>query len=260
MAEEKQNRTFLVSVVILAILFTAVIIWAVINKQPEGFADFEQGSGTDAAVEQFNPQADTEGSEPKLADIKVTRSWQPEGFTDLEQGSGADAAVEHFDLQADIEGSEPKLADVIAAARSWQPDYKNWYNKPAPDFALPDLAGKEHRLSDYRGKDVLIVFWATWCGPCIAEIPHLVALRNIVGEDKLAILAISNENPDLIKSFAADRNLNYTLLIDADSLPAPFNRVRSIPSSFFITPDGTVKLGTIGTLTLGEIKAILRAK
>jgi len=85
------------------------------------------------------------------------------------------------------------LEDVIRSASGWGPAYESWRGKEAPDFTLRDLDGKVHKLSDYRGKDVMLVFWATWCPPCMMEIPHLIALRNRVGADKLAILAITNE-------------------------------------------------------------------
>lgn len=152
------------------------------------------------------------------------------------------------------------LDSIIRSARTWGPVFTSWYGKKAPDFALKDTNGKEHKLSDYRGKDVLLVFWATWCGPCIMEIPHLIALRNLTGEDELAMLAISNENPALVKDFAAKKGLNYTVLHSTTALPPPYNQIRGIPSSFFIAPDGTIKLATSGTLSLGELRAILSAK
>ena len=87
--------------------------------------------------------------------------------------------------EVDAEPSvSPKLSlnDVIRVARTWQPAYTSWYGKTAPNFTLTDIAGKKHRLSDYHGKNVMIIFWATWCSPCIAELPHLIALRNTVSE------------------------------------------------------------------------------
>ena len=80
--------------------------------------------------------------------------------------------------------SKMALDDVIKGAVTWRPIYTSWYGKPAIDFTLTDIKGKEHKLSDYRGKNVMFVFWATWCGPCLMEIPHLIALRNIISEDK----------------------------------------------------------------------------
>ncbi len=160
---------------------------------------------------------------------------------------------------------KPSLNDVIKAARTWGPAYTSRYGKMAPDFTLTDIAGKQHRLSDYRGKDVILVFWATWCPPCRIEIPHLIELRKTVGEDKLAILAISNEKPDLLKGFVAKQRINYTILLDKGNMPKPFGvmriyRTTGIPGSFFIDPQGKIKLATSGLIPLDETKAILQAE
>jgi len=152
------------------------------------------------------------------------------------------------------------LNDVIKAAKTWGPAFTSWRGKPAPDFALTDMTGKEHKLSDYRGRDVLVILWATWCGPCRMEIPHLIELRKTVGQDNLAMLAISNENPELVKKFVDQAGINYTVLLDRGTMPGPYNAVRAIPSSFFIDPEGRIKLGTSGLVSLEEIKAILAAE
>jgi peroxiredoxin len=152
------------------------------------------------------------------------------------------------------------LQDIIEAARTWRASFQSWYGQPAPDFALTDLAGKEHKLSDFKGRNVLIVFWATWCGPCRIEIPHLIELRNTVSEGELAMLAISNEDPDLVRNFVAQAKINYTVLIDRGGLPAPYNAVNAIPSGFFIDRQGRIKLATTGLVSLEEIKAILNAE
>jgi len=152
------------------------------------------------------------------------------------------------------------LNDIIKAARTWRPGYQTWYGKPAPDFTLTDLAGKEHKLSDYKGKNVLIIFWATWCGPCRMEIPHLIELRKTVSEDDLAMLAISNESPALVRTFVEQAKMNYTILMDQGSLPGPYNTISAIPSGFFIDRQGKIKLATTGLVSLDEIKAILDAE
>lgn len=161
--------------------------------------------------------------------------------------------------------SKVLLYDVIKAARTWQPVYTSSYHKHAPDFTLTDITDKEHKLSDYRGRDVLLVFWATWCPPCRVEVPALIELRRTTSENKLAILAISNEKADVVGKFVADQMINYTVLLDKGNMPSPFGFMRiysttGVPCSFFIDPDGKIKLATAGLLPLRDIKAILQAE
>jgi len=152
-----------------------------------------------------------------------------------------------------------RLEDIIKAAKTWGPAFQNWYGKSTPDFALIDISGKVHRLSDYRGKNVLVIFWATWCGPCLREIPDLIELRKTVGRDDLAMLAITNENPNLVKRFVAKAKINYDILLDQGTLPMPYNSIKAIPSGFFIDAEGKIKLATVGMVSLKEIKMILQA-
>ncbi len=164
-------------------------------------------------------------------------------------------------LATEVEAArKTTLSDIIKAARTWRPGYQTWYGKPAPDFTLADLSGKEHKLSDYKGKNVLVIFWATWCGPCLREIPDLIELRKTVGEDDLAMLAISDESPALVKRFVDQAKMNYTILLDPGTVPAPYNTISAIPSSFFIDRQGKIKLATTGLVSLREIKAILDAE
>lgn len=123
-----------------------------------------------------------------------------------------------------------------------------------------DIIGKEHKLSDYRGKNIIIILWATWCLPCLREIPHLIELRETISEDKLAMLAVSDERPQRVKNFVPKAKINYTVLLNQGALPGPYNTIKAIPSSFFIDPQGKIKLATMGLISLDEIKAILQAE
>jgi peroxiredoxin len=95
--------------------------------------------------------------------------------------------------------------------------------------------------------------------------PHLMRLRNNLSEEELAILAISNEHPDIVKKVADQVGINYTVLLEKNNMPEPFGierifGVSGIPSAFYIEPDGKIKVATSGLTTLSEIKAIIKAE
>ncbi|MGD0784296.1 MAG: TlpA disulfide reductase family protein [Sedimentisphaerales bacterium] len=152
------------------------------------------------------------------------------------------------------------LEEIILNRNSWNPILTDFYGKQMPDFEVTDITGKTHRLSAYRGKNVVVVLWATWCVPCMEEVPQLVALRDIMSEDKLAMLAISNEPANVVKSMAGKKNMTYTVISYQGRLPAPFSNSRSIPTAFFIRPDGTLKIVTEGGAHLSEMKSIILAQ
>ena len=171
---------------------------------------------------------------------------------------GAFAVVSNQPVET--EAAETSLQDVIQARETWDVAFPDWSGKAAPDFLLEDIDGVEHRLSDYRGRNVLVVFWATWCPACNVEIPHLIDLRKEFGQDDLVILAVSNESAEKLKKFAADKGINYTVVPRGDeALPRPFSDVTSIPTNFFIDKEGNVKLAALGLVPLKDSRAILKA-
>jgi len=163
--------------------------------------------------------------------------------------------------------SSANLSDIVRSARGWRPIFTSWYGRPSPDFVLTDISGKNHKLSDYRGRNVMIILWATWCSPCLIEIPHLIELRKTVSEDKLAMLAVSYitlmplNTTEMVKKLVERRKINYTVFsIDTDAMPAPYSQIRGIPCSFFIDPQGKIKLAAEGLLMLDTTRAILQAE
>lgn len=153
------------------------------------------------------------------------------------------------------------LQKAIEEAKTWEPAFAQWRGKIAPDFTLTDIVGNVHKLSNYRGRNVAVIFWATWCGPCRLEVPELIELRKATPEDKLTILAISREDAALLKNFVAQNQVNYTVLSSSGaSLPSPYADVQSIPSAFFIDPEGKIRLATVGMLPQADIKKVLEAK
>ena len=152
------------------------------------------------------------------------------------------------------------LEYIAETPKTWDIAFASSFGKDAPDFSVDDIEGKTHKLSDYRGRNVVVVFWATWCPACNLEIPHLIELRNMFAEDKLAILAISNEEPEHLKNFAALKGINYTVTSLGDSpLPEPFANVSSIPTTFFIDPEGKITFAAVGVVSLADAKVIMNA-
>jgi peroxiredoxin len=158
---------------------------------------------------------------------------------------------------------EPKVSiqNIVKAANDrWTAAWQEWWDQPAPDFTLTDVAGQTHKLSDYRGKDVVVVFWTTWYGTCKKEAQQWKELRTALPQDKLAILAVSSEPAALVKKAAEELGINYTVLTSSGNLPAPFDKVETVPSSFFIGSDGRFKLGIKGMVPAGDAKAIVQAQ
>jgi peroxiredoxin len=120
-----------------------------------------------------------------------------------------------------------------------------WEGVTAPDFTVTTIDGATMTLSEWRGKRVVVNFWATWCPPCRKEIPHLVKLINDTSRDDLVILGISSEEAAAVESFAKKNQLNYPLA-SAPQLPAPFDDVRSIPTTFFIDRRGVIQNVVVG--------------
>jgi peroxiredoxin len=157
--------------------------------------------------------------------------------------------------------SKNTLDDIIKSAQSWGVVFKPWFGKTIPELTVTDINGQKHSLSSYRGKDVMVVFWATWCPPCKVEVPNLIELRKQIGEDELAIIAISNEDPGTLKAFVNDKGINYSVAsIAGTMLPSPFSDVSSIPTTFYIDRNGRIKLVAVGLVELDDTKAILEAE
>jgi peroxiredoxin len=185
---------------------------------------------------------------------------QPSGSAFEGTGSTAFHPADVHVHEADVSGEPKSMAQIISARRTWKPVWTNSYGQMAADLELKDIFGKTHKLSDYRGKNVLLIFWATWCPPCLTEIPHLIELRNRISEDELAMLAISDEGPTMLQRFAESKKLNYTVISSRGPFPAPFGGVRGIPAGFVIDKEGKIKLATEGLVSLTELLQILRAE
>jgi cytochrome c biogenesis protein CcmG/thiol:disulfide interchange protein DsbE len=126
----------------------------------------------------------------------------------------------------------------------------------APDFSLDTLDGKTMRLSDLRGKAVLLNFWATWCGPCKIEMPWFVDLQNQYGSQGLQIVGVAMDDGSKqdIAKFAQDMGVNYPILIGKESVGDEYGGVPALPESFLIARDGKIVDKIVGLRGKSEIE------
>lgn len=126
----------------------------------------------------------------------------------------------------------------------------------APDFTLKTLDGKAVSLSDYQGKKVFLNFWATWCKPCIDEMPDLETLQNKRGEE-VAVVAVnftsSEKSTDAVKNFAEKHQITFPILIDEKGMNARYE-ILTYPTTFLINESGIIKEIKLGSMTLKEME------
>ena len=121
-------------------------------------------------------------------------------------------------------------------------------NVPAPDFELLDTDGKTHRLTDYRGRPVIINFWTTWCPPCREELPSMNRAWKQIEKEDIAMLAINmGEDEDTIFVFSADYPTDFPILMDQSGDVIARWPVKGLPTTYVIAPDGTIAYRAIGS-------------
>ena len=125
------------------------------------------------------------------------------------------------------------------ALRDWRPYPAE--GEPAPDFALPGLDGTHWRLSELRGKAVLVNFWATWCGPCRKELPHLEKLHQRFSREGLVVLGVSDEKAAESRAFLEEHGITFPTLNDHAAEVFRRYRVTAIPTTLIIGPDGRLR-------------------
>jgi peroxiredoxin len=130
----------------------------------------------------------------------------------------------------------------------------------APDFSLESLDGKTMHLSDFRGKAVLLNFWATWCGPCKIEMPWFVDLQKQYGSQGLQIVgvAMDDASKEDIGKFAKDMGVNYPILIGKESVGDEYGGVPALPETFLIGRDGKIVDKIIGLKGKADIEEAIK--
>lgn len=150
------------------------------------------------------------------------------------------------------------LAPIGAAAQALIP----WAGGATPPLELGAIDGRRHSLAQYRGRVVLVNFWATWCAPCRAEMPSIERLRRSLEGEPFAVLAVNvSEDAAAVRAFAERVPMGFPLLLDHDAQAARAWRAGALPMTFVIGPEGRIRYHAIGERDWAdtEIRSRLRA-
>ncbi len=130
----------------------------------------------------------------------------------------------------------------------------------APDFTLTSLDGRKVKLSDYRGKTVLLNFWATWCPPCKVEMPWFEDLQRQYAKDGLVVvgIAMDDSDPASIAKFASQLGVNYQVLLGTDQVSDDYGDVQYLPTTFYISRNGTIVDKMTGLLERKDIEEAVK--
>lgn len=138
--------------------------------------------------------------------------------------------------------------------------------KPAPNFTLKDANGKSVSLADYKGKVVLLNFWATWCGPCGLEIPWFEEFEQQYKSQGFAVLGVSMDDDGwpAVKPYMEEHKMNYRVLLGNDSVSQLYGGLDALPTTFIIDRDGNIAYPHVGLIGkneyLNEIRSLLDTK
>lgn len=151
-----------------------------------------------------------------------------------------------------VEAEEP--ADIPPSETSSEAEFAS--GKPAPDFTLKNLQGEDVSLSDYKGKIVLVNFWATWCGYCDMEMPDIQRLDD--ENEDLVVLAVDvMEDKETVENYINEGGYNFEVVLDEDGSISKAYLVSGYPTSYFIDPEGILLGGVPGMMTYDQMNQIL---
>jgi thiol-disulfide isomerase/thioredoxin len=127
----------------------------------------------------------------------------------------------------------------------------------AESFALKDVAGKTHRLADYRGQWLIVNFWATWCPPCLEEIPDLIAIKDARADVQILGVAMEFQDAKQVSQFADGMFVNYPIVLGDKKNADSVGSVEGLPTTFIYDPQGKLVKRQAGKITRKQIEALI---
>jgi thiol-disulfide isomerase/thioredoxin len=132
----------------------------------------------------------------------------------------------------------------------------------AVDYVLPDIDGQMQSLDQYKGKWVIVNYWATWCGTCLKELPDLVSLHENNRDKDIVVVGVNFEsiNNDRLKAFVAEQSIPYPVLRSEPVPATALGKVPALPTTYIIDPDGKVVAGEVGLVTRQDLEDYIAGK
>ncbi len=156
-------------------------------------------------------------------------------------------------LMLSLAGCAPKSASTASAQESEsQANVKETGKRnPAPPFELKDASGKLVRLEDYKGKVVLLNFWATWCGPCKIEIPWFVDFQKTYKDRGFTVIgvALDDEGWEVVRPYIEGRQVNYPIVVGSEELDQKYGGIEALPTSFILDREGRIATTHVGLVS-----------
>jgi len=147
---------------------------------------------------------------------------------------------------------------LVGPAVAATPDVRTWQG-PTPTLALKDLAGQLHRLAEYRGKVLIVNFWATWCEPCVEEMPSLQKLKDQLPAGRTEVIGVNlGENEIRIRQFVEKTGISFPLLLDRDGDTKKAWKVNGAPATYVLDANGKIRFYWVGEVDFGESSLLAR--
>ncbi len=127
-------------------------------------------------------------------------------------------------------------------------------------FQLQDSAGKLHKLEDYKGRWVLVNFWATWCPPCLKEIPDLIALHENRKDIMVIGVAMDSDDPKVVLDFVEKMKITYPTVLGNRKIASQLDDISLLPSTYFFDPEGKPAARQLGIISRESIEKFIESK